>query len=188
MTVHETEAPRFLSLIPKSGVRATSLTADEALSHWRRENEDQQRLALNMIASVDGRIAVAGRSAPLGGPADRALFHALRARADAVVVAAGTVRSEHYGPIIRDLDVRDRRERQGLPAHGMLDERELVHLRCAERLAQPGGHAPPLRHVPARRPGPQRPCLGGIQRAEMARLKRPVLVFPVQIRVQERVI
>ena len=67
-----------------------------------------------MIASVDGRISVAGRSAALGGPADRALFHALRARADAVVVAAGTVRSERYGPIIRDPDVRDRRERQGL--------------------------------------------------------------------------
>jgi riboflavin biosynthesis pyrimidine reductase len=116
VTAPETEAPRFLSLIPKSGVRPTGVSADEALRDWRRENEDEQRLALNMIASVDGRIAVAGRSAPLGGPADRALFHALRARADAVMVAAGTVRSEHYGPIIRDLDVRDRRERQGLPA------------------------------------------------------------------------
>ena len=28
---------------------------------------------------------------------------------------------------------------QGLPAHGLLDERELAHLRGAERLAQPGG-------------------------------------------------
>jgi len=28
------------------------------------------RVALNMIASVDGRIAVKGRSAALGGPAD----------------------------------------------------------------------------------------------------------------------
>jgi riboflavin biosynthesis pyrimidine reductase len=116
VSADETEAPRFLSLIPKTGVRATRVSADEALRHWRRENEEEQRLALNMIASVDGRIAVGGRSAPLGGPADRALFHALRARADAVVVAAGTVRTEHYGPLIRDLDVRDWRERQGLPA------------------------------------------------------------------------
>src|SRR5258708_27739779 len=28
---------------------------------------------------------------------------------------------------------------QGLAAHGLLDERQLAHLRCAERLAQPGG-------------------------------------------------
>ena len=116
MTGPQTETPRFLSLIPKSGLRTTGVSADEALANWRGRSEDEQRLALNMIASVDGRIAVAGRSATLGGPADRALFHALRARADAVVVAAGTVRTERYGPIIRDLDVRDRREREGLTA------------------------------------------------------------------------
>jgi riboflavin biosynthesis pyrimidine reductase len=114
VTGPETAAPRFLSLIPKSGVRAPGVTADEALANWRSQDEDEQRLALNMIASVDGRISIAGRSAALGGPADRALFHALRAHADAVVVAAGTVRSERYGPIIRDPDVRDRRERLGL--------------------------------------------------------------------------
>ncbi len=53
---------------------------------------------LNMIASVDGSTAVEGRSGGLGGPADRRVFAALRSLADVVLVAAGTVRAEHYGP------------------------------------------------------------------------------------------
>jgi riboflavin biosynthesis pyrimidine reductase len=108
------EAPGFRSLIPeRTGGRL--VTAEEALSGWREQRDDKLRLALNMIASVDGRIAVNGRSGPLGGPADRALFHALRARADAVMVAAGTVRAERYGPIIRDRGRRELRVGQGLP-------------------------------------------------------------------------
>jgi riboflavin biosynthesis pyrimidine reductase len=52
---------------------------------------------LNMIASIDGATAVAGVSGGLGGPADQALFAVLRSQADVVLVAAGTVRAEHYG-------------------------------------------------------------------------------------------
>jgi len=53
---------------------------------------------LNMIASIDGATDVAGRSGGLGGPADQALFAVLRSLADVVLVAAGTVRAERYGP------------------------------------------------------------------------------------------
>jgi riboflavin biosynthesis pyrimidine reductase len=55
-------------------------------------------LLLNMIASVDGGTAVDGRSGGLGGSADRRVFAALRSLADVVLVAAGTVRAERYGP------------------------------------------------------------------------------------------
>ena len=51
-----------------------------------------------MIASVDGATAVDGLSGGLGGPADRKVFAALRSLADVVLVAAGTVRAETYGP------------------------------------------------------------------------------------------
>ena len=54
---------------------------------------------LNMIASIDGATAVAGVSGGLGGPADQALFAVLRSQADVVLVAAATVRAEHYGPL-----------------------------------------------------------------------------------------
>ena len=110
------QAPRFASLIPQRAALDT-VTAAHALADWRTPaGERKLRVALNMIVSVDGRITVNGRSGALGGPADRELFHALRARADAVMAAAGTVRAERYGPIIRDAGVREQRLSEGLPA------------------------------------------------------------------------
>lgn len=53
---------------------------------------------LNMIASLDGAATVDGLSGGLGGPADHRVFTALRELADVVLVAAGTVRAERYGP------------------------------------------------------------------------------------------
>lgn len=55
-------------------------------------------MRLNMIASLDGAATVGGRSGGLGGPADHRVFAALRGLADVVLVAAGTVRAERYGP------------------------------------------------------------------------------------------
>ncbi|MFF5263670.1 pyrimidine reductase family protein [Actinomadura viridis] len=52
----------------------------------------------NMIASVDGAATYDGRSGGLGGETDRRLFSLLRVLADAVIVGAGTVRAEGYGP------------------------------------------------------------------------------------------
>lgn len=52
----------------------------------------------NMVSSLDGAVAVNGRSAPISGPPDTFMFGFLRALADIVVVGAGTVRTEGYGP------------------------------------------------------------------------------------------
>jgi riboflavin biosynthesis pyrimidine reductase len=67
-------------------------------SELRPTPEGRPWLLVNMIGSLDGAITVEGRSGPLGRPADRALFHALRAVADVVMAGAGTVRAERYGP------------------------------------------------------------------------------------------
>jgi 5-amino-6-(5-phosphoribosylamino)uracil reductase len=56
-------------------------------------------LRAGFVTSVDGAITVSGRSEGLGNPADKAVFRALRAVCDAVVVGAGTVRNEDYGPV-----------------------------------------------------------------------------------------
>jgi riboflavin-specific deaminase-like protein len=53
----------------------------------------------NVVASADGATAVAGESRGLSGPADRRVFHALRAIADAVMAGAATVRADRYGPV-----------------------------------------------------------------------------------------
>jgi riboflavin biosynthesis pyrimidine reductase len=90
----------------------------EDLGLWRRDEHHAQRprVMLNMVSTVDGRASLHGRSAPLSSSADRALFHALRTPVDAVLVGAGTVRAEHYGPIVRDDARRQARLARGLPA------------------------------------------------------------------------
>ena len=60
--------------------------------------EGRPWVALNMVASVDGATALDGVSGGLGGPGDKAVFRALRGVADVILVAAGTVRAEGYGP------------------------------------------------------------------------------------------
>jgi len=57
---------------------------------------------LNMIASADGGSALAGRSGGLGNDTDHAVFGALRASADAVIVGMRTAVSEHYRPPASD--------------------------------------------------------------------------------------
>ena len=52
----------------------------------------------NMVAGVDGSVAVDGRTKELSSEADRKLFHHLRTIADVILVGATTVRDEHYGP------------------------------------------------------------------------------------------
>ncbi|GAC1611581.1 MAG: pyrimidine reductase family protein [Mycobacteriales bacterium] len=51
------------------------------------------------VLAVDGGVAVQGRAAGLHTASDKAVFRALRAVADVVLVGAGTVRTEDYGPV-----------------------------------------------------------------------------------------
>ena len=54
---------------------------------------------MNFVTSLDGAATRDGVSGALGGPADQRLFELLRRAADVVVVGAGTVRAEGYGPL-----------------------------------------------------------------------------------------
>ncbi len=66
----------------------------------RREPVDGRPwLVVNMATTLDGATALEGRSRGIGGPGDRAAFHALRSAADVVLVGAGTARAEDYGPV-----------------------------------------------------------------------------------------
>lgn len=87
-----------------------------AMGLWERPplEPGRVRLLLNMVSTLDGRASLGGRSGPISGPADRALFHALRSAVDAILVGAGTARSERYGRVIPDADTRALRRRRGL--------------------------------------------------------------------------
>lgn len=92
-----------------------TVDADRYLSDLGLDaRRDERRILLNMASTADGRATLGGRSAAIGGPADRALFHALRGRADAVLVGAGTVRAERYGPLVPAAGARERRVARGL--------------------------------------------------------------------------
>ena len=57
-------------------------------------------LRAGFVVSVDGAVAVDGRSGGLASPTDKAAFRALRTVADAVLVGAGTARIEDYRPVL----------------------------------------------------------------------------------------
>jgi riboflavin biosynthesis pyrimidine reductase len=65
----------------------------------RRRTDGRPWVVANMVAGIDGTTAHGGRVGPLSGPADASLFRSLRAVADVVLVGAGTVRQERYGPV-----------------------------------------------------------------------------------------
>jgi 5-amino-6-(5-phosphoribosylamino)uracil reductase len=95
----------------------TELTPYEAIRGMRLGDlapPDRPYLVLNMVATLDGRITIDGRSGPIGDDADRELFHGLRTQADAVMVGAGTIRTERYGRIAKRPERREQRVADGL--------------------------------------------------------------------------
>ena len=76
---------------------------------------DRPWVMANFVVSVDGAHSVAGRSRGLGSPADRLVFHTLRAAADVVLVAAGTARTERYGRPATWPELLEPRRTMGLP-------------------------------------------------------------------------
>jgi riboflavin biosynthesis pyrimidine reductase len=64
----------------------------------RGPHDGRPWVLINMITSIDGASALDGASGGLGNAGDRAVFSVLRALADTILVGAGTVRSERYGP------------------------------------------------------------------------------------------
>lgn len=86
----------------------------DSLDPSARAPENRPWIAANMVSSLDGRASVEGGSTGLGGPTDSELLLGLRTRFDAVMIGAGTLRAEGYGPIIRDPAIREEREARGL--------------------------------------------------------------------------
>lgn len=103
----------LLRLYPRPG---TTTPADliSRLDLGSRAPVGRPYLVLNMVASLDGKATVQGRTRGLGGEADRQLFHHLRTQADAIMVGAGTVRAERYGRAMKSEELRAKREEEGL--------------------------------------------------------------------------
>jgi riboflavin biosynthesis pyrimidine reductase len=77
-------------------------------------------LRVNFVASVDGAVEIAGLSKGLQNPADNKVFTLLRQFPDALLVGAGTLRQEGYGPVRLDAGRRAWRTGRGLPPYPRL--------------------------------------------------------------------
>ncbi|MFZ1996877.1 MAG: dihydrofolate reductase family protein [Solirubrobacteraceae bacterium] len=67
----------------------------------------------NFISSADGKATADGRTAPLGSPGDRAMFHLLRTEVDAVLAGTRTMFIENYGPLAKEPRLSDLRVHAG---------------------------------------------------------------------------
>jgi riboflavin biosynthesis pyrimidine reductase len=85
-------------LLPDPG--PTSVSAQlEAYRPWEEAPADRPLVGMNFVATVDGRATIEGRSGPIGSDADTEMLVGLRKRFEAVLIGAGTMRVERYGPM-----------------------------------------------------------------------------------------
>jgi riboflavin biosynthesis pyrimidine reductase len=101
------------ALLPQA---AASIDIADAYAIPVHVGDDRPFVRCNMISSLDGAIAVNGRSGLLGGPADGRVFETLRSLADVILVGAGTARAEGYGPVRLSDELRHRRRLRGMSA------------------------------------------------------------------------
>ena len=100
------------------GPDGTPLTDEAIAAAYPRL--DRPHLRVNFVTSVDGAVALDGYSAGLSGEADKRVFKLLRGVCDALLVGAGTLRHEGYGPVRLDAARRAWRREQGLAEYPTL--------------------------------------------------------------------
>ena len=90
----------------------TEVYADDALP---TAPPGRPLVILNMVSTVDGKVAVGGRAAGIGSRTDRLLMRQIRASVDGLMVAAGTLRAEAVDPRVPP-ELAERRVAAGRPA------------------------------------------------------------------------
>jgi riboflavin biosynthesis pyrimidine reductase len=96
------EAIVYRELFPTvRSLSAAELIASLDLLH-HDESVTRPYTAVNFVSSVDGRVAVDGRSRGLSDAGDRELHRTLRERADAVLAGTGTIGADSYGRMLPD--------------------------------------------------------------------------------------
>jgi riboflavin biosynthesis pyrimidine reductase len=89
------------------------LDEDGLLDAYALERGDPH-LRVNFVSSLDGAVEEDGYSRGLSNPVDQRVLQLLRVHADAVLVGAGTLRHEGYGPMRLKPDLVEQRRKRGL--------------------------------------------------------------------------
>jgi len=85
-------------LLPEPGPTSVSEQL-ETYRPWEEAPEERPLVAMNFVATVDGRATIEGRSGAIGSDTDTEMLVGLRSRFEAVMIGAGTMRAERYGPM-----------------------------------------------------------------------------------------
>jgi riboflavin biosynthesis pyrimidine reductase len=85
-------------LLPDPGLTTVSEQL-ETYRPWEEAGEERPLVGMNFAATVDGRATIDGRSGPIGSKTDTEMLVGLRTRFEAVMIGAGTMRVERYGPM-----------------------------------------------------------------------------------------
>lgn len=142
--------------------QARPLDDGELTELYRTDPDDPPRLRVNMVTSLDGAAEVAGVTAGLSGPADQRVLGLLRRQCDALLIGAGTLRIEGYGPPLVDEPARRWRLAQGRAEHPTL---VVVSGSLALDPAQPAFAEAPVRPIVLTRataPAARRAALAGV--------------------------
>lgn len=81
---------------------------------YPRGRSDRPWVMANFVTTIDGAAVVDGGSTAINDEDDRQMFHAIRTVPDFIVIGAGTLRAENYGPIALDERRRTMRREAGL--------------------------------------------------------------------------
>lgn len=92
------------------------LDQDEVIQRYLVEDRSTPHLRVNFITSIDGAATHDGLSGGLNSIDDKLVFDTLRMLSDAIIVGAGTVRTEGYGGVGLAPDAVAWRIAQGLAA------------------------------------------------------------------------
>jgi riboflavin-specific deaminase-like protein len=103
---------RLHPLQPTRALSADEVVRELTFGDWAPPHRPY--LVLNMVATVDGRVALDGRAGPIGNEADRDLFDRLRTLTDAVMVGANTATVEGYHRLVNNPLRRKQRQDRGL--------------------------------------------------------------------------
>ena len=99
-------------LLPDPGETTLADQLDQ-LDFAAAAHDQRPYTVTNFALTLDGRATIDGRSGPIGSDTDTALLVGLRLTCDALMIGAGTMRVEGYGPVA-DPAKRESREQRGL--------------------------------------------------------------------------
>ena len=80
--------------LPSREISAGGIYEDLELPPADRRDPSRPYVLINMVSSLDGRTTLGGKAARIGSETDREVMRNLRAKADAVMIGANTLRAE----------------------------------------------------------------------------------------------